>query len=104
MAIIFNMKLYINGFKLFFKFNEHLTRSEFWFFVLFNYIALFLYTLIGGLTNFAQLGNIYFFISIIPLTSYAWRRVRDTGKNGLLCFMPIYNIILFCKESQRRSK
>jgi uncharacterized membrane protein YhaH (DUF805 family) len=89
---------------MFANFKGRTTRSEFWYFILFHYISLFLFTLIGGLLDFSVLGTIYFIITIIPLISIAWRRVNDTGNFGLLCFVPIYNIILFCQESKKNSK
>jgi len=84
------------------QFSGRATRSEYWYFVLFSFIAGiisgildgFLMTLTGGLP---VLTLIFMLGLIIPSFSVAVRRLHDIGKSGwwlLIGFIPLLGLIL----------
>jgi len=66
-------------------------RSEYWFFYLF-YIIIY----VVGNENL-----MYLFIAplIIPLLAAGVRRMHDVGRSGWFILVPIYNLVLFCTDS-----
>ena len=78
-------------------------RSEYWYFVLFNYIV----SLGLVLTGVQMLSYIWSLATFIPGLAVAVRRMHDIGKSGwflLIAFIPIVGaiwlIVLCCKDSQ----
>lgn len=87
------------------NFNGRARRSEYWYFVLMNIIALILAIMLDGAlnTNFSPLpyGYIYFFYvfaTLLPGLAVQARRLHDVGKSGWFMLIPIYNLILYCTE------
>ena len=86
-------------------------RKEYWFFTLFNVLAMFLLAVIGGLFDWLFFGEnhkapILFFLvflyaiaSMVPSLAITIRRLHDIGKSGwwyFIAFVPIVGgIILF---------
>ncbi len=82
-------------------------RKEYWMFVLFNFIASWVLTLLGGLIKFPWLGYIYALAVFIPSLAVLVRRLHDTGRSGwwvFICFVPIVGaiwlLVLLCLDSQ----
>lgn len=78
-------------------------RSEYWYFVLFNFIV----SSVLGLTGVQILSAVYCLATLIPGLAVAVRRMHDIGKSGwflLISFIPIIGaiwlLVLCCKDSQ----
>jgi uncharacterized membrane protein YhaH (DUF805 family) len=115
------MHWYMKVLKEYANFNGRARRSEFWYFMLFNFIIEFVLAVIaGGISAAAAQGStpntslaiiaeipllLYCFAVIIPTLAVSVRRLHDTGRSGwlvLLSFVPIANIILlifYCGDS-----
>lgn len=97
------------AFSRYFNFSARASRSEYWFFVLFNFI-------VGGIfSGFAYFStdageivtSIYSIAVIIPGLALAVRRLHDTGRGGGWIFIgliplvgTIILIIFFCQQSE----
>lgn len=75
-------------------FEGRASRSEYWYFVLFNFLAIFMPVLLAVLINeevpssiLCIVANIYMVASIIPSLSVSVRRLHDIGKSGAYYFM-----------------
>jgi uncharacterized membrane protein YhaH (DUF805 family) len=78
-------------------------RSEYWYFFLFYVIILFALTFISGAIGETAGGGlilVYYLAIIIPSLAVTWRRMHDVGKSGWYSFIPFYNLILACTDSQ----
>lgn len=91
-------KYYFKPFQNCTHFNGRATRSEFWFFLLFNFIIAFVLRSIGGMIKFTSLGNIYSLFVLLPAITLGARRMHDVNKRNWYLLIPIYNLILACKE------
>ncbi|MEO0770928.1 MAG: DUF805 domain-containing protein [Cyanobacteria bacterium J06649_4] len=93
------------------SFDGRASRSEYWFFVLFNYVAYFALTIVCGIligiTGLDLLGVLpvlYLFGTFIPNLAVGARRLHDTDRSGwmqLLYIIPIVGFILwivFCVQ------
>jgi uncharacterized membrane protein YhaH (DUF805 family) len=88
------MNWYLNAFKKYFEFSGRARRKEFWMFLLFHYIFIFLtvflvFSLTGDLyesdeTNYVFVTIIctYLLLSFIPSLAITVRRLHDSGKSG----------------------
>lgn len=100
---------YILAITNYINFKGRASRSEFWFFILFNYLIVAVLFFIVGVqgdefkkneTNIILLGlfGILFpLFSILPFLSLCSRRLHDVNKPGWFAFIPFYNFFLFCK-------
>ena len=115
------MKYYISALKQYANFSGRSTRSEYWYFVLFNVIfaivAMFLDKLFGTTFSINTIGGtsrlpygyfylLYLLVVLIPSLAVAVRRLHDVGKSGwffLICFIPIIGsiwlLVLMCTDS-----
>ena len=76
-------------------FDGRARRKEFWYFWLFCFV--------GGLFLPALHPTIYLIFvlgTLIPSLAVGARRCHDVGKSGWFQLIPIYNIILFCTNSE----
>jgi len=116
------MSWYLMVLKKYAEFNGRSRRTEYWMFVLFNFLAILVLAALGGVgiaisedyggILFVPLG-IYVLAVLIPGLAVAVRRLHDTGKSGwlLLVFMlvgmipfigiigAIIQIVFFCQDS-----
>jgi uncharacterized membrane protein YhaH (DUF805 family) len=79
------------------NFNGRASRSEYWWYVLFAFIASFvLQTIDGWVLGFALLGTIFSLATIIPGIAVGVRRLHDIGKSGwwLLIALTVIGIVL----------
>ena len=90
------MNWYLTVLQKYFVFSGRARRSEYWYFILFHYLILIAFGLIGNLVKMPLLSSLYTLVIIIPSISAIVRRMHDVGKSGWFCFIPIYNIILAC--------
>jgi len=90
------MNWYIAVLKKYNVFSGRASRSEFWFFVLFNFIASFILGFIDGIFGSAGvLGGIYSLVVLLPSIAVAVRRIHDSGKSGWFFLVPFYNLYLY---------
>jgi len=108
------MNYYAKAFINYANFSGRASRSEYWYFTLFNFIfiiaAIILDNIIGTAIDGVGYGLIYAIYALatfIPGLSAGIRRLHDAGKSGwmlLLVFIPIIGsiwlIVLLCKESE----
>lgn len=74
------------------EFNGRASRSEFWWFTLFVFIAASAFTLLSE-----TLGSIFLIVALLPLLAAGSRRLRDCGKSvwwQLFLLVPIAGIVL----------
>ena len=82
-------------------------RSEYWYFVLFNFIVSFVLGIIVYITDLSIISSIYSLAVLLPGICVAIRRLHDIGKSGwwyLLILIPIVGSIILivweCKDSE----
>jgi uncharacterized membrane protein YhaH (DUF805 family) len=93
------MKWYFMVLKKYADFNGRARRSEYWYFVLFNYLIQLLIGYIGLYTfENPYFGTIYFLAVFIPYIAVGVRRMHDVNKSGWYILIPIYNLILCCTD------
>lgn len=87
------------------NFTGRASRSEFWYFTLFNVIAATVLTAIS-----VYLGSMYSLAALLPTLGVSCRRLHDTGKSGwwlLASLIPLVGEILlivwFCQEGNAGS-
>ncbi len=101
------MQYYLAVLKKYAEFTGRSTRSEYWFFVLFNLIIAIVLSVLGALVH--PLMALYYLYSLgvlIPSIAVGVRRLHDIGKSGwwlLIALVPLlgalYLIYLFCQPS-----
>ena len=108
------MKWYLKAFKQYFDFKGRARRKEYWMFLLFNWIVMFvLAAMSGDVETVADAGPmfyvfaLYFLVMIIPAIALQVRRLHDLGKSGwmiLINFIPliggIWMFVLNVQDSQ----
>ena len=90
------------------NFNGRARRSEYWYFVLMNFIVLIVAAILDSTLglNFSPLpyGYLYLVVALatfIPGLAVAVRRLHDVGKSGWFFLVPIYNLILYLSPSSK---
>ncbi len=94
------MNWYLTVLKKYAVFNGRASRSEYWYFALFNIIIAFALGFITRLINSPFLVYIYDVAILIPSIAVGVRRMHDVGKSGWYIIVPIYNLILACTPSE----
>lgn len=103
------MNWYLKVLKNYANFDGRARRSEFWMFVLFNFLftiaALILDAILGSLIGFGFIYPVYTLAMIIPNIAVTVRRLHDIGKSGgwfFISFIPviggIWLIVLLATE------
>ncbi|MBQ0128402.1 MAG: DUF805 domain-containing protein [bacterium] len=77
------------------SFNGRASRSEYWWFYLFNFLV----GLVCGAIN-ETLNLIVSLALLLPSLAVAVRRMHDTGRSGWCLFIPIANIVFACMKSE----
>ncbi|MDH3321776.1 MAG: DUF805 domain-containing protein [Flavobacteriaceae bacterium] len=95
------MYWYIKVLKNYFVFTGRARRSEYWNFVLINFMNSFLLSLIDmtfGLvdaeTGYGTFSTTYGLAVLIPGVAVGIRRMHDVGKSGWYILIPFYNLVL----------
>lgn len=109
------MNYYLEAFRRYADFSGRARRSEYWYFVLFNFIATFVIAfgagvIAGMLSNDVRgavaIADLYVLAALLPGLAVSVRRLHDTGRSGwwlLLCLVPLVNLILlffYIEDSQ----
>lgn len=92
------MNYYLNVLKNYTTFTGRARRSEYWYFTLFNVLISIIIGVVGGYLNLPKISSYYTFATLCPAIAVGVRRMHDVGKSGWYLLIPIYNIILACKE------
>lgn len=93
------MNWYIEVLKKYAVFSGRAQRSEYWFFVLFNFlisIALFLIDSVVGPMTYGGVGllhAVYALVVLIPSLAVLVRRLHDTGRSGWWIFISLVPLI-----------
>ena len=94
------MHYYTDVLKKYAVFSGRATRSEFWYFALFNFIISIAINIVAGVSGFKMiglLGSLYFLAVLIPCLAVTVRRLHDIGKSGwwiILGFIPLIQLVL----------
>lgn len=78
-------------------FSGRARRTEFWMFVLVNFIIGFVLGIIGRVIHFTLIGNLYSLAVLLPSIAVGIRRLHDTNRSGLwllLAFIPVLGWIV----------
>ncbi|GAA0137769.1 DUF805 domain-containing protein [Paenibacillus sp. YSY-4.3] len=102
------MSWYLKVLKNYVGFEGRARRKEYWMFVLFNMIAAFVLSFIGGLIGLDTiLYYIYMLAVFLPSLAVGARRLHDTGRSGwmlLLSLIPLVGtiilIVFMCQDSE----
>jgi len=80
-------------------------RSEYWYFVLVNFLISLVLSLIDGALGLMTFGisTVYSLAVLVPTIAVAVRRMHDVGKSGWFVLIPIYNFILAVTEGESGS-
>lgn len=96
------MKNYTDAFVRYFEIKGRSTRRQYWTFILFHTLAIFLF-----FTADLMLGNkvpvlytIYLLASMIPAITLAVRRMHDSGRSGWWTIVPVVSFVFLCWEGQ----
>ena len=92
-------------YKKFFDFSGRASKSEYWWFQLFQIIIYILAFIFQG--DLALLFSIVVIANLIPIYAAAVRRIHDSNKSGwfvLLSFIPIIGLVVFFLLIQDGSK
>ena len=73
--------------------------SEFWYFVLFNFIVSSATSIIDFSSRSNLVGDLVALALFLPYLAAAIRRMHDIGKSGWFILIPIYNIVLLARDS-----
>ncbi len=83
------------------EFNGRATRSEYWYFVLFNVLIMLALSIVGNIIGGRDVGetlqSLYNLAVLIPSLAVGARRLHDTGRSAwwlLLCLIPIIGWIV----------
>lgn len=94
------MKHYFEAFKLYAQFSGRATRTQYWWFILFNtmvYIGfLILDTSVSGDQDVTFFSSVYTLAALIPSLAILARRIHDGGNSGwwvLVLFIPILGFL-----------
>lgn len=107
------MNWYLLAFQKYADFSSRSRRSEYWYFVLFNLLAVMVLAMIGGMTSEASDSSIglipfviYYLAALIPSLAVSVRRLHDTSRSGwwlLISLVPLVGsivlLVFYCEDS-----
>jgi uncharacterized membrane protein YhaH (DUF805 family) len=101
---------YVNCIKKYVQFSGCSTRSEYWWFVLANFIIALLVNVVAGLINVPSLALLYSLFVFLPGLSAAARRLHDAGFSAwfiLLALIPLVGgivlLVMACLPTKTQS-
>jgi uncharacterized membrane protein YhaH (DUF805 family) len=87
------VKAYVTAWERSFEYAGRSNRGDYWWFVLANFIVLFVLNLLGTFVGFfALLANLYLIAQFVPHLPLAIRRLRDAGKDWQWIFVCVTGI------------
>jgi hypothetical protein len=89
-----------NGFAKVFDYKGKAKRFEFWYFVLFYYLATQIGSILLASLNLAGLLVLLYLSLFACLISVSVRRMHDVGKSGWFILIPIYSLVLYVQPSK----
>ncbi len=99
---------YTGAFKKYADFSGRSRRSEYWYFVLFNVLAVIVTLVLDSFIGYPVFYLLYVLGSFIPGLSVAVRRLHDTNKSGwfmLIALIPLIGsiilLVFLCTDSDR---
>ena len=94
------MQHYLTVLKKYAVFSGRARRSEYWMFILFNFIVGIILAFIGGfIGDRGMLLNLYQLVVLIPSIAVGVRRMHDTNHSGWWLLLPIVNLIFAVRDS-----
>ncbi|MNJ56322.1 Inner membrane protein YhaH [compost metagenome] len=102
------MDWYLKVLKNYVGFEGRARRTEYWMFILFNFIVSIVLSIVGALVGLDSiLAYVYAAAVLLPSLAVAVRRLHDTGRSGwmiLLSLIPfigsIILIVFMCQDSE----
>ncbi len=95
------MNYFIAVLKKYAVFTGRARRSEFWYFVLFNFIISWVLSFVFGLLRLPIISTLYSLAVFLPSIGVGIRRMHDINKSGWFILIPIYNIILWAQAGDQ---
>ena len=95
------MNYYLKVVKNFNVFTGRARRSEYWYFVLVNWVVTIILGKVFGYLGLEFISTAYALAMIIPGISGGVRRMHDVGKSGWYLLIPVYNLILAVTEGEK---
>ena len=80
-------------------FSGRASRSEYWYFYLFYIIMYAIGAGVGRAIGSSSVMYLFILPFWLPLLAAGVRRMHDVGRSGWFLLVPIYDIVLACKES-----
>ena len=97
------MKWYLKVLREYANFIGRAGRGEYWNFVLINFGIAIGISIIDSILKIKVFSTIYLLATLLPSIGVAIRRMHDVNKSGWFILVPIYNLILACKEGDHGS-
>lgn len=103
------MSYVMQAFNKYAVFEGRSSRSEYWYFVLFNFLVGLVLGVVDSVSGLVVgegtgiLGTIYSLATLVPSIAVGVRRMHDVGKSGWFLLIPIYNLILAVTDSEHGS-
>ena len=101
------MNWYLHVWKNYATFDGRATRSEYWYFILFNTIISIALLIIDEIATGGILSIVYLLAILIPSIAVATRRLHDINKSGwwqLIALIPLIGLIVlivfYCTDSK----
>ncbi|GIO39983.1 DUF805 domain-containing protein [Paenibacillus antibioticophila] len=91
------MQWYLKVLQNYVGFSGRARRTEFWMFILFNFLAIVVLRILDSILGIALLGALYSLAVLLPTIALWVRRLHDTGKSGLwllLALIPAVGVIV----------
>jgi uncharacterized membrane protein YhaH (DUF805 family) len=95
------MNYFLTALQKYADFDGRASRSEYWYFFLFNVLISIAVGVVAALIKLPILSTIYSLVMLLPGIAVAIRRMHDVDKSGWFCLIPIYNLILACTEGTK---
>ncbi len=99
------MNWYIKVLQNYALFSGRARRTEYWMFVLINFIISIVLTVVDSMIFSPYepqwINTLYSLAVLLPSIAVAVRRMHDVGKSGWYILIPIYNIILAATEGDQ---